>query len=195
LVGVFGWLDTYAPGWTYPAWYLLVLALVSLALAQPGRLRFSLAGAALGGAVLPFAATIVYALQYGPEGLVQGRYLIPILCAVPLLAAVRLGPVEARYPRVAGVGAASVFLVAAIVHAADWYWNGRRYAVGTLGPAWYAQVAQWAPPGGWTPSFALVAVAAAAIAGAGVVLLIPGRRHDAAPRDLGFGLEAAAAPD
>jgi hypothetical protein len=57
---------------------------------------------------------------------------------------------------------------------AFWY-NSRRYAVGSQGPAFFIPAAQWSPPWGWP--------AVLGLAGGGALLLlialIPGRRASA----------------
>ncbi|CAA9513230.1 MAG: hypothetical protein AVDCRST_MAG30-2608, partial [uncultured Solirubrobacteraceae bacterium] len=54
-------------------------------------------------------------------------------------------------------------VAAGACHLGAWWFNARRAATGTDGPAWFLGAAEWAPPGGW------VVWALVALAGAGLV--------------------------
>jgi hypothetical protein len=48
-----------------------------------------------------------------------------------------------------------------------WWINARRYAVGSGGPFWFVDRAQWSPPLGWAPWIAVL-VCAAVVLSAGL---------------------------
>ncbi|HLL68687.1 MAG TPA: DUF2142 domain-containing protein [Micromonosporaceae bacterium] len=86
MVGVFGWLDIRLPAPAYAAWQGIAATLLVLALVVGGRTdRWRLAVVTLGGVVFPSA---MQAYHLNTTGFVtQGRYMLPMLVGVPLLAA------------------------------------------------------------------------------------------------------------
>jgi hypothetical protein len=58
---------------------------------------------------------------------------------------------------------------------AFWY-NSRRYAVGSQGPAFFIPAAPWSPPWGWPAVLGLAACGALLL----LIALLPGRRASAA---------------
>jgi Predicted membrane protein (DUF2142) len=164
-VGVFGNLDTRMPDVIHVMWGALVLFLGGLAFAVGDRRqRWSLV--ALAGSILAITVALsAAARQTGFQ--FQGRYILPLAVVFPLWAgeilsveAHRLNPPLARAVL---VGTAAV---AAGVHLFAWYFNARRFAVGTDGPWNFIAEAEWAPPGGWV-LWLLVAGAGAATCVAG----------------------------
>jgi hypothetical protein len=61
-------------------------------------------------------------------------------------------------------------MAAAVQFGAFWY-NSRRYAVGSQGPALFLPTAQWSPPWGWPVVLGLAAAGSLLL----VIALIPGR--------------------
>ena len=117
--------------------------------------------------VLPIAFWLV---QYRHTGFdLQGRQLLPLVVAVPLIA----GEViwrrrEALGPRV-GVRLFALAAVAtAVVQLVAWWTYARRSAVGTSGSLFFLDAAKWSPPGGWPLWVALAAAGAASVALAGL---------------------------
>jgi len=169
LVGRFGWLEWRLSVYFYAAWGVLVLVLVVLALARgTGRQRLALGGLIAGAFVLIIAFHSVMPGQTGFD--VQGRYLLPLIVAVPVLAGEILR--SRRLPAVpmaAAVGACGV--VVAGLQFFAWYENARRYAVGTSGPRWFVGHALWVPAGGWI-LWMTVAAAGCVFIAAGVVLAV-----------------------
>jgi hypothetical protein len=162
LVGRFGWLEWRLPLYFYAAWGALVLVLLVLALVRgTGRQRAALGVLVTGAFVLSIAFHSVMPGQTGFD--VQGRYLLPLVVAVPILAGEILR--TRRVPAIstaAAVGLCGV-LVAALQFFA-WYENARRYAVGTSGPRWFLNHAQWVPAGGWLLWIAVAAAGCLCIA-------------------------------
>jgi hypothetical protein len=86
MVGVLSWLDTRLPEPVYLIWQFAVAGLVLVGFVRAsavGRWRLALLTAA--GFGVPFALEVRYANQYG--FISQGRYLLPMLVGVPILAA------------------------------------------------------------------------------------------------------------
>ena len=148
-VGVFGPLTVSLRDPAYWLWGALIAALVVTALVV-GRRRERLAMVLLLLAC-PVATVVLSVAVVRQTGFgMQGRYVAPLLVALPLLAgevAVRNG---ARIPRRLGaVAVGAVALASVSVHLLGWYVNARRYAVGSGGPRSFVDVAVWSPPGGW----------------------------------------------
>jgi hypothetical protein len=173
LVGKFGYLEVKLPLIIPIAWFGLVLALLAAAGAVADRrervlltivVAFGLAG-----------PVVFYALIIRPTGGgLQGRHVLPILVAVPLLAG------EALYrhqPRARAVWLRALALAippaVALMQMGAWYVNAKRYAVGGSGPEWFLGRAAWAPPAGWWTW--LVAMALGAISLAALSLAAPGQ--------------------
>jgi hypothetical protein len=85
MIGILSWLDALMPGVVYVAWTALAGAVVVWGFLlgdRDGRLRLLTLGAA--GVLVPTAISIVYANTFG--FITQGRYLLPLLVGLPLLA-------------------------------------------------------------------------------------------------------------
>jgi hypothetical protein len=85
MIGVTSWLDAKMPGVAYVAWTALAGAVVIwgyLLADRAGRLR--LFGLAVAGIAVPLAITVATANTFG--FITQGRYLLPVLVGLPLLA-------------------------------------------------------------------------------------------------------------
>lgn len=181
LLGQFGYL-----GWRLPS-ALLSLGgaalggLLLAAFAAAGRReRIALVGALAGALLVPFALWIVLMRNTGFS--LQGRYVLPVLVAVPLLCGEIL--VRGRARLTAGVRAALVLGIAgavAVLHLGAWWYNARQAATGTDGPLLFLGRAEWSPPLGWAPWLVLAVVGAALVAAA---IAGPGPRaaHGRSPR-------------
>lgn len=168
LVGKFGYLEVKLPLIIPIAWFGLVLALLAAAgVVADQRERVLLAVVVAVGLTGP---VVFYALLIRPAGGgLQGRHVLPILVAVPLLAgealyrhrhrgrALWLRPLMLAMPAAVGV-----------MQAAAWYVNAKRYAVGGSGPEWFPGRAVWAPPAGWWAWLAATALAAITLAALGL---------------------------
>ena len=115
--------------------------------------------AALAGPVL------FYAIVLRPTGYpLQGRHILPIVAAVPLLGGEMLLRYCARIdPRLLGRATAAALVAVAIIQPLAWYVNAKRYAVGGSGPVWSLGSAAWSPPGGGWPWLVVVVRAVAAL--------------------------------
>jgi Predicted membrane protein (DUF2142) len=149
LVGKFGYVDVNLPLVIPVVWFALVLALVASAGAVSGRRKGLVLAVVLTGGL--GGPVVFYALFIRPTGFgLQGRHVLPVLVAVPLLAGEALN----RHRNRVRVGWLALLTVAipvavALMQVTAWYVNARRYAVGGSGPQWFLGSAAWAPPGGW----------------------------------------------
>lgn len=86
LVGVMSWLDTDLPAYVYVFWESAVVALIIPAVALARRVdRLRMFVIVLGGVVTPTLLQIRYLNKYG--FVTQGRYLLPLLSGLVLIAA------------------------------------------------------------------------------------------------------------
>jgi len=166
VVGLFGWLDTPSPAFTYFVWSLLVgaLAVFAIVLLRGRAIIFT---ALLGGALV-LLPPIVQGVYITTGGLIwQGRYILPVfVCAMVGIGAV-LSEVlslpriaRSRLPGIVlGLWAAAQFVAFATTL--------KRYAVGERAswPSIFHPV--WSPPGGVPVAiglyFVVLVVASAAL--------------------------------
>ncbi|CAN5819064.1 hypothetical protein BH23ACT12_BH23ACT12_20760 [soil metagenome] len=180
-IGVFGLLDTVMPGLAYAAWAVLLGALGLAAFAVgTGRQRLVLLLSIASALILP---TLLEAAQNQVGFGVQGRHVLPITVAVPLLA----GEIIYRNP-----GRSSWFratrpalwfgAIAGVVQFVGLYINGRQRMVGVGPPDFWNELSS-SPPLGW-PFWLVVGLAGGGlIAGFGWVASfglpsLPRRRLD-----------------
>ncbi len=149
LVGKFGYLDVKLPLIIPIAWFGLVVALLAAAgVVADRRERVLLAVVVAVGLAGP---VVFYALLIRPTGGgLQGRHVLAILVAVPLLAGEALN----RHRHRASAAwlrplALAIPAAVAVMQAVAWYVNAKRYAVGGSGPEWFLGRAAWSPPAGW----------------------------------------------
>lgn len=151
IVGVFGWLDVPVPTAASAASLLLLAGFLGAALVlgtMRERLVLVLAGTAcMGAAVLIFAA---FVRPTSPFFAMQGRYVLPLVVAVPLLAAeIIAAHAPALVARFRGrVTAAALVAMASAValHAFGWAVNLRHYL--TNGGFRGQYPVEWEPAGG-----------------------------------------------
>jgi len=158
------------PRLAYPAWLGMILVLVSAAVAAgTWRERLVLLGVVLAlGIALPIVLQATILVHTGFA--VQGRHVLPLGTAIPILATEILVRRELRAqssPAIRLLLPLSA-LVAASVQLAGWYWNARRQSVGVDGPFWFALAPEWSPPLGWWPWLLLTVAGATTLAIAGV---------------------------
>jgi uncharacterized membrane protein len=151
-VGVFGWLDTPLPPLLYLVWEAMVAAIVlgSLLAARERRTLVALCLLVV-ALLLPVAVSVFVISPAGWPNGIQGRYFLPIMAGVPILAA---EPLASRLRLRSAVGLA-VGMCASLAIAgsqlAAWWIFARRNAVGVDGPLWFLARPEWTPPAGWVP--------------------------------------------
>ena len=132
MIGVFGWFDTYAPGFSYAIWYVLICATVLVAAARSRRMATVLTLFVIAILILPVAIVASHAHIDGYTW--SGRDLLPFAVGLPILAAASLG----RGRKVSGVLVGRVVqlvvIAAAVAQLGAFYEALRRYSVGTRGP-------------------------------------------------------------
>jgi Predicted membrane protein (DUF2142) len=131
LVGRFGYLEWHLPAWTIAVWGVLTAALIAKALR-----RRAMVGALVAAAILVPAFWLI-ALR-GTGFALQGRHILPIVVALPLLA----GTTARGRVRLTAAGVA-------LVQFAAFAYDARRAATGVDGPPFFLGHAEWTPPGGW----------------------------------------------
>lgn len=144
MVGVFGWLDTAAPGAVFFIWLAVVGLLVLPALATgSGRQVFALLAILLGSVVVPVVSELT---SYRESSFAwQGRYQLAFTAGVVVLAGAYLGVSrradmgERLFRTVVGALAAAQLLA--------FVGNLNRYVRGLDG-FWFVTPAEWSPPGG-----------------------------------------------
>ncbi|HEX2042764.1 MAG TPA: DUF2142 domain-containing protein [Acidimicrobiales bacterium] len=151
-VGSFGWFDVDLPWPLYAVWGALVGGLVVLALVvgSTGERR-ALAGLLVLEVV---GAVAFYAAVIRPTSVafkMQGRYVLPLLVALPLVAGEIVGGHSDRVASVLRSRASQVLAggigAAATVHALAWVANARYYQHSAVFGREYP--ARWDPWGGW----------------------------------------------
>jgi len=160
-IGVFGPLDTVMPGPAYFLWGLMLVLLVALAFFV-GTRRQSLVLIAVFGVNL-FLDSALDAVQRSVGFGAQGRHLLPLAVAIPLLAGevvfVNQHKLASLRPNRLlawfGVLAAGGYLLA-------WLSIARRYA-GGLKAAFLSGRPSWTPPLGWGPWAILIGAAVATV--------------------------------
>lgn len=149
IVGRFGWLDASMPKPSIIAWYGIILALLVTALSVADRrARLVLAATVAGGlAVLIFFSAWYQALS--GIGDVQGRHVLPVVVAVPLVS----GELLLRNRRALGARASRIVAgtaaIAATDHVIAWYSSARRQSIGADGLVFFLRAPEWSPPVGW----------------------------------------------
>ena len=160
-----GYLEYSPPLWMALLWFALIAALACAAFAVAARRdRWVLLAVAAAVGLIPLALWVV-TIRHTGFG-IQGRHVLPILVAFPLLAGElvrggreRLAARTLRWLTIA-VGAG-----AALVQFGGWFRNAQRSAFGTDEPLLAWRAAEWTPPVGWGP-WMLVALAGAALVAA-----------------------------
>ncbi len=144
MVGIFGWLDTRAPGITFFIWVLALggIAVLALALASK-RFVWALLAATAATVILP---VIIEVAGAGEAGLIwQGRYSLPLAVGVPLLAGIGVAS-STRSLDVSRRLAWVIAVALAVAQSLAFTQALRRYAVGADGPLWFFSSARWEPP-------------------------------------------------
>jgi hypothetical protein len=168
LIGKFSYLEYRLPSAIYVAWFAFGFAAIWLALRISGRReRIALVAATAFAFVFPVAMWLG-AVRFTGFGL-QGRYVLPVLVAVPLLA----GELVYRHrdrltPTTRRVLARRLPVAIGVLQLLAFWFAARRVAVGTDGPVLFPGSAEWSPPGGWPLWIAFALAGSACIATAGL---------------------------
>jgi Predicted membrane protein (DUF2142) len=178
MIGIFGWVDTPAPGLTFVLWTAALGGLVAFGIGFTRRRMAVAIGALLGlVVVVPAVLEFIEAERFGFGW--QGRYTLPLAVGLPILAGFVLAQEPARRLRrgrvtvVIGI----VFVVAQFL--AFWQ-NMRRNTVGYNGPLMFWLDADWTPP---IPSVFLLAAYAAALIALAFWLWGEDAADDSEPRE------------
>ncbi|MGC8472529.1 MAG: DUF2142 domain-containing protein [Acidimicrobiales bacterium] len=192
MVGVFGWLDTTSPAFTYALWGVVASAIVLFVWVRAARgareAREALAVAVLVLAVLLLPVTIVYS-QVHRLGIVwQGRDIMPLAVGVPIVALGVAGRdrVLARWGgRVTAWVAAAACAALGVAGFAAFFEALRRYAVGVDGPIDFLS-GPWHPPLGSAAALvaAFVSIGALALGAFSVMVRAPSSISGAPPGSL-----------
>jgi hypothetical protein len=166
-VGIFGALTIRLPIGIIYAWWAICALLVAAALlvaSAPQRLLLL--------ALIAFSwlfPVLLFAFVYIHTGFgMQGRYVLPVLMMVPLLAGELLARGRSvRALRWSTVLGAAVISGIAVLQLCAWWVNARASA-GRPGAIWFLGHASWAPPLGWWPWLAAAAVGSILLGGAAV---------------------------
>ncbi len=140
LIGVFGWLDTPAPGWVFTAWVVAALLLVAGAAAHRAWRQL---------AVVVLVVLACFVISAGGDllkartlGLVsEGRYILPVAVGIPLLAA---GTIRWRH-RPARLGGHVLVVALLAGQAATFVHTLQRYRVG-IPERLPLRHGEWSPP-------------------------------------------------
>jgi hypothetical protein len=157
-VGVLGWLDTVLPTVVYKSWYYLVIAVVVIGLIRAkNHQRLALLAVCGLSFVVPVA---IVTRQAHILGIVwQGRDSLPLAVGVVIVACGLIVPVgepgrRARVLLCLGV------VVLALNNMLSFYFNLRRYAVGSIGPhLFFLRNQGWSPPTGQVPTLVVFCLA------------------------------------
>ena len=132
-IGIFGWLETGVPQLSFYLWMLVIFGLLAVSLSlAPMRRNLALIVTFGASIVLPIAAELPGAAQNGIAW--QGRYSLPLLVGVPLVAVATIDPVSGLIP---GLSRRFTIACAAALGTANLYaayFALHRYAVGKDGP-------------------------------------------------------------
>ena len=150
LIGRFGYEDVRLGTFGLAVWASMVAVLVGAAawFGARGERRALLVALAL-AVVVPI---YIYAAVTSQQGIVtQGRHLLPLMVAVPLLSGeVLRRRLPERTPGWSWALLPALCVGAAVTQMIAWWVNSHRYAVGVDGPWWFQSDPVWSPPGGWT---------------------------------------------
>lgn len=166
-IGVFGWNEVRLPAQAHRWWVACLVGMVVLAaVLARWRGRLVLAGAVAAGVVVSISVFITVNRTGFP---MQGRYVLPFVVTVPLLAGELVSRSRERLPALARIPLLPlVTVVAAGGHFAGWAVNARRSAVGIYGPLYFSGHSQWQPPLGWGPWLVMAATGSLLLIAAGM---------------------------
>jgi peptidoglycan/LPS O-acetylase OafA/YrhL len=145
MIAVFGWRTTPAPDVIHVLWFVMIGAVVALALwLGTTKVRLLLLG--LGVATLVGPA-IIEGFNAETNGFAwQGRYALPLAVGIPIVATLAIGASERLSVTAVKRMTAAIAVVVAGIHMYVHLYVMRRYVVGTDGPTVYFGKDGWSPP-------------------------------------------------
>jgi hypothetical protein len=164
IIGVFGWLDTFAPGFVLVLWSALLFGLLVAAFtAVRGRALLSLVAAT---AVVTLVPPVAQAASIETSGYIwQGRYTLVAFVVLMLLTGLQLGA-SLPFAPLARRLLVSLSVLVVLGHTWSLALATKRYAVG-IDRSWaeFLLYPRWLPPAGhlWTVTCLLGAVAFVAV--------------------------------
>jgi hypothetical protein len=192
LVGVLSWLDTRLPAPVYLIWEFLVASLIVWGFVLATRAgRWRLAALAVAGVVVPSLMQLSYVNEFG--FITQGRYMLPVLAGLPLLAAFLIA--EYGLPRDKSRSLLRIFAVALLpLHLISLVYTMVRWQHGLLPNGGLRALNPLAGP--WHPPLGSVLPLVASAAGLVIVgwLVWPRNDNSAAPATDDRGVDDAAVP-
>ena len=162
-VGVLGWLDTVLPVVVYKTWYYFVFAVVIIGLIRAkNHQRLALLSVCALSFVVPVA---IVTRQAHILGIVwQGRDSLPLVVGVVIVACGLMVPAGDPGLRTRVLLCLGV-VVLALNNMLSFYFNLRRYAVGSLGShLFFLRNQGWSPPTGQTPTLVVFCLATMGLA-------------------------------
>ena len=170
-VGVFGALTIRLPGWSYWVWWGLVAVLGGVAMTLGRRRqRIQLVVVLVVAVAFP---VLFYAWIYQYTGFpLQGRYVLPVLALVPLVAGQITGT---SMNRLIGLLGCLMMIILAAIQLLAW-WTASMNAAGKPHTTWFLSRPAWSPPIGWWPWTLLAVVGTAALVAAAVLEAVGGLR-------------------
>jgi len=168
-VGTFGQLTVPLPRVMRWAWWLAVVGLCLYALRRGSTAsRARIVAVAV---LAPVVIALFYAAAYRHTGFgMQGRYVLPLLMAIPTLAGFELARARPLPPASQEVPIALVVAAAGAFQLAAWWLNARFSALRPHA-LWFISGALWKPPLGWLPWLALAILGAALLGMAALFML------------------------
>ncbi|MDQ3898576.1 MAG: DUF2142 domain-containing protein [Actinomycetota bacterium] len=173
MVGIFGWLDTPAPGLVYLVWFGAVGLVVGLAAAVANRReRLALIVIVAVSVMVPVASELS---SYGESGFAwQGRYILAFSAGLVVLSGYVL---VGRVPAALSVRVCRGLVVAVgAAHVVAFVGNLNRYVHG-IGGFWWLDAPGWRPP---VPAAVLI-LSFLAVTAVGVLLLVRDFTRTASP--------------
>jgi hypothetical protein len=169
-VGTFGLLSVKLPTLAYWLWWGATIVLVAAALSTGSKRQRAVLIAVTAVALMFPVLFYIWSYRFSGFGL-QGRYVLPMLILVPLVAGEVLLRNLASRRRPARSVACGVIAFTAAFQVVAWWVNARASA-GTDAAVRFYDGALWTPPLGWGLWIALVLVGALLLVGIGVMDVI-----------------------
>lgn len=157
VVGTFGWLDTKTPGLVFPLWFGAAAAMVLAALAWAPR-RVTICLLVTTGLMIGII-TAIGAIRFP---YMQGRYVLPLIVGVPIVAGYGLDKLGAQ-SRISWRARTVLVGFFVILHSLSFGQHLRRYVVGADGGLDFLWNGTWTPP--VVPASILLVVYVAFVAG------------------------------